>query len=48
MENEADAQDETWCLFDGELVDDELFAALGAFALGFASSCSPIAATAVA
>jgi metacaspase-1 len=42
--DEADAQDETWCLYDGELVDDELYAALGAFARGvrilvFSDSC---------
>lgn len=29
-----DHADETWCLYDGELVDDELNAALGAFAAG--------------
>ncbi len=32
--DEADAQDETWCLFDGELVDDELYTLLGKFAAG--------------
>ena len=42
--DEPDAQDETWCLFDGELVDDELHALLGKFAAGvrvlvFSDSC---------
>ena len=42
--DEDDGEDETWCLFDGELVDDELYAALGAFAAGvrvlvFSDSC---------
>lgn len=42
--DEVDAADETWCLFDGELVDDELYAQLGAFAKGvrilvFSDSC---------
>lgn len=42
--DETDAQDETWCLYDGELVDDELFALLGKFAKGvrilvFSDSC---------
>ena len=32
--DEPDAQDETWCLYDGELLDDELYAHLGAFAVG--------------
>ena len=32
--DEPDAQDETWCLFDGELVDDELHALLAQFAAG--------------
>jgi metacaspase-1 len=27
--DEPDALDETWCLYDGELVDDELYVALG-------------------
>lgn len=41
---EPDAQDETWCLWDGELLDDELYAALGRFARGvrvlvFSDSC---------
>lgn len=31
---EPDGYDETWCLYDGELIDDELFAALSAFAAG--------------
>lgn len=42
--DEDDGEDETWCLFDGELVDDELYAALAAFATGvrvlvFSDSC---------
>jgi hypothetical protein len=42
--DEDDGEDETWCLFDGELVDDELYTALGAFAAGvrvlvFSDSC---------
>jgi len=28
---EVDHQDETWCLYNGELVDDQLYALLGAF-----------------
>ena len=31
---EADSRDETWCLFDGELIDDELYFALSRFAAG--------------
>lgn len=31
---EIDKQDETWCLFDGELIDDELYAELAAFKAG--------------
>jgi hypothetical protein len=39
-----DNQDETWCLYDGELVDDELYSALQDFAAGvriliFSDSC---------
>jgi metacaspase-1 len=42
--DEPDRQDETWCLYDGELVDDELFSLLGKFAKGirilvFSDSC---------
>jgi metacaspase-1 len=42
--DEPDAQDETWCLFDGEFVDDELYSLLGKFASGvrilvFSDSC---------
>jgi hypothetical protein len=44
--DEPDAQDETWCPYDGELVDDELYAQLGKFAQGVASWSFPIAATA--
>jgi hypothetical protein len=33
-DDEPDAQDETWCLYDGELIDDELYTALGRFARG--------------
>lgn len=32
--DEPDGQDETWCLFDGQLLDDELYAALASFAAG--------------
>ena len=31
---EADKLDETWCLFDGELIDDELYMELSRFAKG--------------
>jgi metacaspase-1 len=31
---EADKLDETWCLYDGQLIDDELYAELGNFATG--------------
>jgi hypothetical protein len=31
---EADKQDETWCLFDGQLIDDELHAELARFRAG--------------
>jgi hypothetical protein len=42
--DEPDRKDETWCLYDGELVDDELFGLLGKFAKGvrilvFSDSC---------
>jgi hypothetical protein len=42
--DEIDAADETWCLYDGELVDDELYAQMGMFAKGvrilvFSDSC---------
>lgn len=42
--DEIDAQDETWCLYDGELVDDELNVLLSKFAAGvrvlvFSDSC---------
>jgi hypothetical protein len=32
--DEEDFKDETWCLFDGELVDDELYYLLSKFAAG--------------
>jgi hypothetical protein len=32
--DEEDAEDETWCLYDGEQVDDELYAMLARFASG--------------
>ncbi|MCW3835239.1 caspase family protein [Sphingomonas canadensis] len=32
--DESDTLDETWCLFDGELIDDELFALWAGFAPG--------------
>lgn len=43
-DDEPDGQDETWCLFDGEQVDDELYGMLGKFAKGvrilaFSDSC---------
>ena len=31
---EADRKDETWCLFDGQLIDDELYFELSKFAKG--------------
>lgn len=42
--DEPDAQDETWCLYDGELVDDEIYSLLGKFERGvrilvFSDSC---------
>jgi metacaspase-1 len=33
-DDEPDGLDETWCLYDAELVDDEIFAMLGRFAAG--------------
>lgn len=33
-DEEPDLQDETWCLYDGELIDDELYTALGRLARG--------------
>jgi metacaspase-1 len=32
--DERDRKDETWCLFDGQLIDDELYFALSQFAAG--------------
>ena len=32
--DEPDRKDETWCLFDGQLIDDELYLALSRFAAG--------------
>lgn len=42
--DEDDGMDETWCLYDSELVDDEIFAALSQFGQGvrilvFSDSC---------
>lgn len=42
--DEDDGQDETWCLYNGELVDDEIYTLLGKFAAGvrilvFSDSC---------
>ncbi len=42
--DEEDAMDETWCLYDGQLLDDELYQLWGAFAPGvrisvFSDSC---------
>jgi hypothetical protein len=33
-DDEPDGKDETWCLYDGELIDDELYSSWGAFATG--------------
>jgi hypothetical protein len=33
-DEEPDGQDETWCLYDGEMVDDELYTLFGKFAKG--------------
>jgi hypothetical protein len=43
-QEEADATDETWCLYDRQLVDDELYSMFGEFAQGvrilvFSDSC---------
>jgi metacaspase-1 len=43
-EEEADAQDDTWCLYDAQMVDDEIYELLGGFAEGvrvlvFSDSC---------
>ena len=32
--DEADKKDETWCLYDGQLIDDELYGELGKFKAG--------------
>jgi hypothetical protein len=42
--DETDGEDETWCLYDGQLIDDELYAELRAFSEGvrilmFSDSC---------
>ncbi len=42
--DEDDYQDETWCLYDGELIDDEIYKLLGTFTSGvrilvFSDSC---------
>jgi metacaspase-1 len=42
--DEIDSQDETWCLYDGELLDDEIYTLLAKFAAGvrilvFSDSC---------
>jgi len=42
--DEDDYQDETWCLYDGELIDDEIYKLLGRFTSGvrilvFSDSC---------
>ena len=42
----ADAKDETWCLFDRQLVDDELYALWATSRPAASSSCSPTPATA--
>lgn len=33
-DEEPDGNDETWCLYDGELIDDEPYSSWGAFATG--------------
>ena len=33
-ENQGDKKDETWCLYDGQLIDDELYFELSKFASG--------------
>jgi len=43
-DEEVDAQDDTWCLYDGQLVDDEIYTLLAQFAEGvrvlvFSDSC---------
>src|SRR5919109_753811 len=43
-QEEADATDETWCIYDRQLVDDELYSMFGEFAQGvrilvFSDSC---------
>jgi metacaspase-1 len=43
-DEEVDAQDDTWCLYDGQLVDDEIYTLLARFAEGarvlvFSDSC---------
>ena len=43
---EPDGMDETWCLYDGQLIDDELYSSWGAFASGCASFSCPTVATA--
>jgi metacaspase-1 len=42
--DEDDYQDETWCLYDGQLIDDEMYSLLGKFVAGtrvlvFSDSC---------
>ncbi len=32
--DESDSMDETWCLFDGEMIDDEIYLAFSKFAAG--------------
>ncbi len=43
---EPDGYDETWCLYDGELIDDELYAAFAVFAAGVRIFVFPTVATA--
>ncbi len=43
---EDDKLDETWCFFDAQLIDDELFLELSRFARACASWCSRTAVTA--
>jgi len=52
-DDEPDAEDETWCLYDGEMLDDELYALWRKFAAGvriliFSDSCHSGAVTKLA
>ena len=45
LERQGDYEDETLCLYDGQLIDDELYALWAAFPAEAGCSCSPTAAT---